>query len=318
MKKQKRFLKAIITLIMLIVLLTPMISFATNETETTIIIYTNTNTDIYNLGENVKVSITWENPTANNSYVQAIGLTLQYDENKLEFANATFNEVAEDGTIKETALEEDSYNIEAPGTLVLSKASLNNLDISSIHFNFKTTAIGEAIIQLSDVDCIANGNLVSPDVIDFTTNSLVTIKTIAFGDVNLDGKINTIDASLIAQYLSGITELTEQQLENADVNLDGTVDTIDCELIAKYDVSSISLPIWYGDVNLDGELNGKDLILLSKYINNVEDIELSKQALIHADTNVDGLVNDIDLTVLSCFFANYDFTVPFFRDRNAF
>lgn len=321
MKKQKRVLKTIVALTMLLVLLTPMISFATNETEeTTIIFYTNTNTDVYNLGENVKASITWENHTGNitsNSDVQAIGFTLQYDESKLEFTDATFNEVAEDNTIQEITLEEDSYNTETPGTLVLSKVSLNDLDISGINFNFKTTAIGEAVIQLAEVDCVADGNLVSPDVIDFTTNSLATIKTVAFGDVDLSGTTDIGDTVLLGQYLEGTKELTEQQLENADVNLDGAVDAVDVELIQESLASVISLPIRYGDVDLDGKIITRDIVCLNDYLNNVEGIELSKQALINADTNVDGLVNDIDVAVIRLFLSTgWDFGMPFKMIKN--
>ena len=90
----------------------------------TIIIYTNTNKDVYNLGENVKVTVNWESHTGSlvsYSDVQAIGFTLQYDENKLEFIDATFNEVAEDATIHEQTLDEDFYNAETPGTVILSK-----------------------------------------------------------------------------------------------------------------------------------------------------------------------------------------------------
>lgn len=320
MKKQKRILKIIITLIMLIVLLTPMISFAINEIEETkLIFYTNTNTDVYNLGENVEVTVGWEKHTSNlTSYsdVQAIGFTLQYDKSKLKFVDATFQEVTKNGTIEERPLEEDFYNAETPGTLVLSKVSLNDLDISGINLNFKTTAIGEAIVQLSGVDCVADGNLVSPDIIDFTTNSTATIKTVAFGDVDLNGTLDTSDSSVLMQYLDGNGELTEQQLENADVNLDGIVDNVDVLLIKKCLTSIISLPIRYGDVSLDGEINGLDDIKLRKYLNKIDGIDLIEQAMINADTNMDGIVNDIDSIVLMLHLANWEYGMPFKMLKN--
>lgn len=320
MKKQKRILKIIITLIMLIVLLTPMISFAINEIEETkVIFYTNTNTDVYNLGENVKVTVSWEKHTSNlTSYsdVQAIGFTLQYDKSKLKFVDATFQEVTKNGTIEERPLEEDFYNAETPGTLVLSKVSLNDLDISGINLNFKTTAIGEAIVQLSGVDCVADGNLVSPDIIDFTTNSTATIKTVAFGDVDLNGTLDTDDSSVLMQYLEGSSELTKQQLENADVNLDGIVDDVDILLIKKCLASIISLPIRYGDVSLDGEVNGLDDIKLIRYLNNVDGFNLTEQAMINADTNMDGIVNDIDSIVLLLHLAGWEYGMPFKMIKN--
>lgn len=311
MKKQKRILRTITILIMLIMLLMPMISFASNETEEkSIVFYTYTNTDVYNLGENVKATVDWD------SGVQAIGFTLVYDKSKLEFVNASFDEIAEDGIIHEIPLEEDFYNAETPGTLFISKISLNNLNISAINLNFKTTAIGEAVVQLTEVDCVADGNLVTPDVIDFTTNSLATIKTVTFGDIDLNGTTNTGDATVLRQYLEGIEELTEQQLENADVNLDGIVDDVDVQLIQKSLGSIITLPIRYGDVDLDGCLNAKDMNLINKYVNNVEECDLSEQALINGDTNMDGIINEIDCNVIGLHFAGWSYGMPFKMIKN--
>lgn len=315
MKKQKRVLKIVI---MLIVLLTPIISFATNETEEKkVIFYTNANNDIYNLGENVKVTVHWESHTGNlTNYgdVQAIGFTLQYDASKLKFVDATFEEIAEDSSVKQKPLEEDFYNAETPGTLILSKASLNDLDINSINLNFKTTAIGKAIIKLTEVDCVADGNLVSPDIIDFTTNSLATIKTVAFGDVDLSGTLDSADLSMLMSYLNGSRKLTEQQLENADVNLDSIVDDVDLLLIRKCYFNSISLPIRYGDVNLDGKINLRDIIRLNEYLNNVK--ELDEQAMINADTNMDGIINDIDLFIIELYTFDESYVIPFKMIKN--
>lgn len=291
MKKQKRILKTLVTLTMLITLLTPMISFATNETEeTTVIFHTNTDTDVFSLGENVKVTVS----LTGNLPVQAISFTLQYDKNKLEFVGAT----CEDSSNKEKTLEEDFYNVENPGTLILSMVSFDDLNILGINLNFKTIAIGEAKVQLTEVDCVADGNLVTPDVIDFATNNLATIKTVAFGDVDLSGTIDIGDITVLGQYLEGTKKLTEQQLENADVNLDGSIDDVDTLLIKKCISSIISLPIRYGDVTLDCCLDEHDIICLLKYLNNVDGIKLSERSKVNADTNLDGLLNEIDTFIL--------------------
>lgn len=295
MKKQKRVLKAIIVLIMLIALLMPIISFATNEEGRTIEICTNTNTNIINLGENVNVTVNW----SSSFDVQAIGFTLQYDKDKLEFVDATFKDKSDSN---EQTLEETYYNIETPGTVILSKISLNDLGISSINFNFKTNSIGKAVVQLSNIDCVSDGSLVSPDVIDFTTNGLTTIEIAVFGDVNLDGEINTEDSIYLARYLEGTEgyELNEKATINADVNLDGIVDEIDFDLLFKY-VSghNIIFPIKYGDVNLDGKITSRDIIMLRQYLDGSYGVELSEQAKICADVNLDGLLNDIDVTVIT-------------------
>ncbi len=59
------------------------------------------------------------------------------------------------------------------------------------------------------------------------------------GDVNLDGKIDATDSSLVlsaySQMSKGATvDLTEEQLKAADVNGDGQVDSTDSSSILKY------------------------------------------------------------------------------------
>lgn len=317
---KKRILKAII-LMMLIALLAPMISLAANETETSkVTVYTKTNTDIFNLGENVKTEISWEwlfNETYSHANTQAISFTLQYDESKLEFIGGEVEEVTEQSVVKTIPLEEDYYNSETPGTLRVSIASFNNLNMCGININFKTKAIGEANIKLMDVDCMSNENLVSPDEIDFATNSLATIKTVAFGEINNDGLVNAADAVLIAEYLEGKTTLNNDQLVNADVNLDGIIDNIDVDLISKKDAGLITLPIRYGDIDLDGKVTIKDRVKLSRYLEGLDEVELTKQALINADVNMDGTVNEIDKIVIRQHIAN-DIKIPFkmIKDTN--
>lgn len=316
MKKQIRILKTITILLMLIMLLTPMVSFATDETgQTTIKIYTRTNTDVYNLGENVEVNVSWQGFKDNMTWlgdVQAIGFTLQYDETKLEFVEAT----CEDSNGEEKILGIDFYNVETPGTLILSTVSFDDVDIMSINLNFKTIDLGETVVQLIGVDCVADGNLVSPDIIDFTTNSTATIKTIAFGDVDLNGTVDIGDATYIGMYAEGTKELNNQEFENADVNLDGIVDNLDKELLQKSLAKNISLPIRYGDVNLDGRVELKDKFLLNSYLKGEEGIQLSEQAMIQADTNMDGILNKIDGKLIVLHIGGYNFGMPFKMFKN--
>ena len=319
MEKQKSVLQITLILIILFVLLTPMISFATNETEEIkVVFHTKTNTDIYNLGENVKVNVGWKSYNGDlMSYdVQAIGFTLQYDKSKLEFVDATFYETTEDG-IKEKPLEKDFYNDGTPGTLILSKISLNNLSNKGISLNFKTTAIGEANIQLTEVDCVSDGNLVSPDVIDFNTNSLATIKTVAFGDVDLNGKLENADSDMLKQYLEGRIELNEQQLENANVNLDEIIDNVDIQLIRKCLESIIDLPIRYGDASLDCSVDVYDASLILQYYTGIEGKTLTQRAWINADTNLDGVVNEFDAWIIMCHVVGMDYGLPFRMIKNS-
>jgi len=54
-----------------------------------------------------------------------------------------------------------------------------------------------------------------------------------FGDVNCDGTINSIDATLVLQYGAGLID-TLPCLVNADVNQDGVVNSLDAAIILQY------------------------------------------------------------------------------------
>ena len=54
------------------------------------------------------------------------------------------------------------------------------------------------------------------------------------GDLNDDGKVNSIDFALFRMHLLGMTPLSGKALLNADVNKDGNVNSIDFALMRKY------------------------------------------------------------------------------------
>ena len=59
-------------------------------------------------------------------------------------------------------------------------------------------------------------------------------KDYLLGDVNGDGKISVLDATLIQKYISGLVTFSDTQKAAADVNNDGSVSVIDATLIQKY------------------------------------------------------------------------------------
>ncbi|OGO51049.1 MAG: hypothetical protein A2148_10730 [Chloroflexi bacterium RBG_16_68_14] len=62
------------------------------------------------------------------------------------------------------------------------------------------------------------------------------------GDVNCDGRVNSIDAALILQFAAGLIDELPCP-EKDDVNVDGTINSIDATLILQYDSGLIdSLP----------------------------------------------------------------------------
>lgn len=286
---KKNIFKTSILAIIFIILI-QLNSFAAN-----IIMETKTDKDIYNVGGTVTAAIDW-------TYgMQATGFTIQYNSTKLSFTGAS--------------IEDNFYNISEPisnsntgeyfTNIVVSWASFEEVDFTNITFTFTTLSRGEANIAITNVDCFADGNLVSPEKIDYATKGSKTIKILSLGDVDLDGEISAKDRMLLNKYIDGQEELEEESLANADVNLDGDIDDLDVNIIQLYLNKSISiLPCIYGDVNLDGEVSTKDRMLLNKYINGQED--LGADAKHRADVNLDGLVNNLDSVILTRFLSNWE------------
>ena len=78
---------------------------------------------------------------------------------------------------------------------------------------------------------------------EYSANVYVTVKEIpeyTLGDVNSDGKINTMDAILILQSISKKIELNEAQFLAADVNVDESVNTMDAIKVLQYISKKIS------------------------------------------------------------------------------
>ncbi len=62
----------------------------------------------------------------------------------------------------------------------------------------------------------------------------VTVKSgVVKGDVNGDGQLSALDASLVLQHVAGIATLTAEQQSAADVNVDGVLSALDASLILQ-------------------------------------------------------------------------------------
>ncbi|MGN1113220.1 MAG: dockerin type I repeat-containing protein, partial [Acutalibacteraceae bacterium] len=60
------------------------------------------------------------------------------------------------------------------------------------------------------------------------------------GDVNMDGKVNLVDAILVQKNSLGMDVFTEEQLALGDVNKDGYISLIDGIMIQKYALGMIT------------------------------------------------------------------------------
>ena len=88
--------------------------------------------------------------------------------------------------------------------------------------------------------------MISPTTAEPTTEEPMVAPTTnpyaqyIIGDVNGDGYVDVLDATLVQKYSSEKTKLNDRQLYVADVNNDGIVDVLDAATIQKYAVEKIS------------------------------------------------------------------------------
>ena len=62
-------------------------------------------------------------------------------------------------------------------------------------------------------------------------NELYQITTMSMGDLNGDGIYNIVDVLLCVQFVMGLVDLEENELNRADVNYDGVIDVFDVLLL---------------------------------------------------------------------------------------
>lgn len=128
--------------------------------------------------------------------------------------------------------------ISSSGVLFFLRFKIISTSVNNIPLNFNTAVINAGGISIE----LTNGNI-----------SLTNIN-ISYGDVDLNGTVQTFDASLILKYIAGTVTLNQQQLLNADVNLDGIVNSLDASLIIQYVLKIIpSLPV-QGNFIASGDL----------------------------------------------------------------
>lgn len=141
-------------------------------------------------------------------------------------------------------------------------------------------------------------------------------KVYAYGDVNLDDRVNQQDVDALIKYLLGNKDaITEEGKKYADLNEDGKIDNTDLIILIRHikeepeyrylSLSSDTKVYAYGDVNLDGEVNNKDLALYVEYLNGNKDA-ISEEGLKYADLNDDQKVNNVDRIILLRHLLNWE------------
>lgn len=117
----------------------------------------------------------------------------------------------------------------ADGTVLKNTYDNTTATVSGGKVTFNSGANGTILLE-------ENGQIVTtePQTTVPPTTAPPVYTNITVGDVNLDGKVNIIDALYIQLYSAHFKTLTENELKAADVNKDGKVNVTDATLIQFY------------------------------------------------------------------------------------
>lgn len=143
-----------------------------------------------------------------------------------------FNSIASGTTVKGTAksyLSADdtvTIQLEKSGVAVYETTVKGN----STDYSISGVANGTYTMRVSKKSHADREYTVKVSSADVTQN----VEIFPIGDVNSDGDISVVDATLVQKYIVGLEKLTDLQKKSAEVNGDGDISVVDATLIQKY------------------------------------------------------------------------------------
>ncbi len=217
-------------------------------------------------GENFELVFKWNNYVLKSGYPSAFAIEFAFDTRYIVLESPCDSCVTLEETTKEWI---DACNYgdgkDLGGVEALDKTKPNmqvvNISFATAEFDdgvkntftarvkFKAVYDGVAefewiYAQFADmsfetaVDCDMSTAALSITVGDEKTDP--PLKTPEPGDVNDDGKINTLDAAMVLKSNIMLIKLEDEQAKLGDVNRDGKVDSLDAAAILKYDLGVIN------------------------------------------------------------------------------
>jgi len=204
-----------------------------------------------------------------------------------------------------------TISINGEGFSTLQDSSI--VDITGVFTNEEIIYRNKDIIinSVSSVSKIYNNtankldmSITTTDLSSDNVNDIVFYRANIYGDIYIDGEINSKDGVKLAQYLNGDIVFSELEKRIADLNGDYKVTQHDADLLTQYLAkwasdsrigTGVDLDTVYllGDVNLDNTINGEDVDLLESYIADTD--TLTEQQLLVADVTEDGEVGSLDV-----------------------
>lgn len=143
-----------------------------------------------------------------------------------------FNSIASGTTVKGTAKSylsaEDTVTIQLVKSGVVAYET--TVKGNSADYSISGVANGTYTMRVSKKSHADREYTVKVSSADVTQN----VEIFPIGDVNSDGDISVVDATLVQKYIVGLEKLTDLQKKSAEVNGDGEISVVDATLIQKY------------------------------------------------------------------------------------
>jgi hypothetical protein len=98
---------------------------------------------------------------------------------------------------------------------------------------FATSVLLSVVSQDDAENSVTTQYLATTQNSDTTQNSATTQSSDVLGDVNQNGSVSAVDATITLQYVVGAAQLTDTQVNLADVSGNGTVSSLDASLILR-------------------------------------------------------------------------------------
>lgn len=143
-----------------------------------------------------------------------------------------FNSIASGTTVKGTAKSYLSADDTVTIQLVKSGVVAYETTVkgNSADYSISGVANGTYTMRVSKKSHADREYTVKVWSADVTQN----VEIFPIGDVNSDGDISIVDATLVQKYIVGLEKLTALQKKSAEVNGDGEISVVDATLIQKY------------------------------------------------------------------------------------
>ncbi|NLZ28824.1 MAG: hypothetical protein GX887_07660 [Firmicutes bacterium] len=141
------------------------------------------------------------------------------------------------GKEKESVFESNLEH--GPGCLKVAWAGKRTLDIDEgviVETEFLLKKAGEFALEMRVLELVDDS---MEDIPIESIDSSILVRSLRYGDLSGNGKVDVMDAILLLRSIVNLIELTEEQKSASDVNGDGNIDVADAILILRHTVKLV-------------------------------------------------------------------------------